>query len=517
MTTQPEHEAIQRRVSRRTVLKAGAAVPIPGLVAGMPAITAAQTPASDMTIHIPVTGAQLPTENVTFNWSDSGDVKANFMRQFFAAYQEKHPNITINYQTAPFTDLKEILTIGFQNGNAPDAFQLPGSLPAALAISEEWIAPIDDIVPNFETWKAAFPEGSFFEGFNQFEGKTYSLPITKSSGYTTFTCYNTELASKAGVDPRNEPLTWDGLRSLCQRVTEQGGGNAFGIIFGADGGASYASFVGRLAAMEGLAGDINWLTGEFNYTTDAYLAALDLLLALKADGSIFPGSDSLKAPEARARFPQGNACIFLDGTYGPAQWMKDNPDFTFDVASQPIPNSGTYTPVGWNWGVTGANCFWVYANSKYQAIAGDLLHYLGTKEGNEAFLVLSGGGQPSIYPEVNDSAPIDERSKWMFKTLNDQQRLAPTPVVRNPDQATVLLEGKTLTPSLGDIMQGIMVGQIDDPKKALQDLTDRSMAERERAVKAAQDKGAEVSLDDWVFPNWDPTEDYTAEDYQALE
>jgi hypothetical protein len=25
-----------------------------------------------------------------------------------------------------------------------------------------------------------------------------------------------------------------------------------------------------------------------------------------------------------------------------------------------------------------------------------------------------------------------------------------------------------------------------------------------------------VSRDDWVFPNWDPTQDYTEEDYQAL-
>ena len=38
----------------------------------------------------------------------------------------------------------------------------------------------------------------------------------------------------------------------------------------------------------------------------------------------------------------------------------------------------------------------------------------------------------------------------------------------------------------------------------------------ERAIKAARAKGANVSRDDFVFPNWDPTRDYANEDYAAL-
>lgn len=40
--------------------------------------------------------------------------------------------------------------------------------------------------------------------------------------------------------------------------------------------------------------------------------------------------------------------------------------------------------------------------------------------------------------------------------------------------------------------------------------------EQKRAISAAQDKGAQVLRDDWVFPNWDPTRDYTTQDYAAL-
>jgi multiple sugar transport system substrate-binding protein len=66
------------------------------------------------------------------------------------------------------------------------------------------------------------------------------------------------------------------------------------------------------------------------------------------------------------------------------------------------------------------------------------------------------------------------------------------------------------------VVQGIFTGQLEDPKAAMLDLQDRADAELERAIKAAQDKGAQVSRDDWVFPNWDPTRDYTEADYEAL-
>ena len=80
----------------------------------------------------------------------------------------------------------------------------------------------------------------------------------------------------------------------------------------------------------------------------------------------------------------------------------------------------------------------------------------------------------------------------------------------------MLIEQKPMTPNFGAIIQGIYTGQIGDAKKAMQDLTDRADKELERAIKAAQAKGAQVARDDYVFPNWDPAKDYTEADYAAL-
>ncbi len=48
---------------------------------------------------------------------------------------------------------------------------------------------------------------------------------------------------------------------------------------------------------------------------------------------------------------------------------------------------------------------------------------------------------------------------------------------------------------------------------AMEDLQSRANAELDRAIAAAQEKGAEVSRDDFIFADWDPTAEYTADNY----
>ncbi|MBA3275579.1 MAG: hypothetical protein H0T72_07275, partial [Chloroflexia bacterium] len=87
----------------------------------------------------------------------------------------------------------------------------------------------------------------------------------------------------------------------------------------------------------------------------------------------------------------------------------------------------------------------------------------------------------------------------------------PEPSVRNPEVQQVYLEETALTPSWNDVMVGLFTGQLTDVAASMQDLQDRATAERARAIQAAQEKGAAVSLDDFIFAHWDPMQDYTPE------
>lgn len=475
----------------------------------------APSPTAAITVPDPV--VTLPTEDVTFQWIDTGDSKAEFFRTFFPLYQEKHPNITIDYQGIPGPELGKIVPIGVQSGNAPDVFQTPPAIPPAQMVSEGWIRPLDDVIPDFDAWKAHYPEGVLVEGVTMFNGKVYAFPYLSNRQYSTLCLYNREYMRQAGYDPASTPLTWDGFRDAARKITDAGAGEYYGLVIAGALKERWISTIANLATMAGAkGGQFDWSTGTYNYTTEPFLAAIDLLLALRDDRSIFPGSLSLSPPEAESRLPQGIAGMCLQGPWNIPQWIRSNPDFQFGVGSQPVPNSGEPLPLG-----TGPGSFipmWLYAESEHPEIAADIFAYMSSVEGQIAFASITQGFPPPILPEAQKASgkDLDERVVKAYQIFDEQLRVAPSPAVRNPGVAQVTLESRPLTPDAGETIQGIFTGQLSDPEAAMRELQDRADAELDRAIKAAQDKGVDVSRDDWVFPNWEPTRDYTAEDYAAL-
>lgn len=484
----------------------------PTTQASAAAATAAPATASGP-IRIPSTGAQLPTEQVTLRWIDSGGPKSFFTKQYLAAYQQAHPNITIQYDALSFSEIGKVVPLGIQSGNAHDIFQLPLNVTPGQAVREGWITALDDVIPNFAAWKAAFPNGSFLQGINEFDGKIYSFPWISERRYDTLTVFNPELMQRAGYDLATKPLTWDEFRSAAKKVTEQGKGQYYGLIIGAKDPNYFTRFQ-RLAQLAGASGgDINWKTGQYQYTSDGFLAAIDLLLALKSDGSIFPGSTGLDQTSAGTTFATGVAGMYLDGPWRIWITLQESTDFIFDVTGAPQPTADTtatitYLPLP-------TQQLYVYADSPQKIVAGDALSYIGTEEGQAAVSALTNGTLQMAFPTANQQAS-DPRSQRANELFERDMRRGPILTVRNPDAEKANLELKAAKPSLGEIIQGIYSGQLTDPRAALQDLQDRSEAELERAIKAAQAKGAQVSRDDWAFPNWDPSRDYAMEDYAAL-
>jgi multiple sugar transport system substrate-binding protein len=476
-------------------------------------------------IVIPEPSFDFPSDDVTLRWIDSGDLKALFYAEFQKAYSEAHPNVTFEYDALPWTEINTIVPIGVQGGNAHDLFAMPQDVPATQAVAEGWVAPIDDLIPNFEEWKARFPLGSFIEGVHEFNGKTYTFPQTSSKRYWTMNFYSKEIMEQAGYDPGAERMTWEQFREAARKITEQGQGQYYGVIFGGQSTDRFATLVRNFGRMAGApAGsslgfdDIDWRTGEFQYTSDEYLAAFEWIVALQDDGSIFPGSMSLSSAEARAQFPQGVAGMMLEGPWNIPQWKRENPDFEFGLASQPVPNNGEPLPMTYE--ETGSNQLWVYAESPYKEIAGDIFSYIGTVEGQVAIMATTQGNLRSIIPEAveiaMESVELDPLAAIALDLYDEQLRLGPMVSVRNPDATQIAFESRPLTPNLGEIVQGVLVGQIPDIKAALEDLQSRANEELERAIASAQEQGAEVSRDDFVFSNWEPTEEYTAENYEEL-
>ena len=510
----------KNRLSRRQFMKtmAAAGAGLSALGTGLSSIFA-----QDDVITIMESAAMLPTDDTTFRWVDSGDQKAVFWRAFFEKYQEAYPNITIQYDALPWNEIAQVVPLGVRNETAHDVFQRPLSTTLAQIVNEGWVAPLDDIIPDFEAWKARFPAGVFVEGVTGFEGKTYAFPMTSNKRYGHHLLYNVDYMEEAGFDPQSEVMSADKFVELARVMTENGGGRYFGFIIGGNQVNRWGNIVQGFAHMAGAVRmnvgnfDVDMRTGEIPYTDPLFREGIDVLLRLRDDGSVFPGTLSINAPEARARMPQGAAGMILQGPWNIPIWSRENPDFNFDIAGQPLLNPDA-ARVPWSVGPGGGNEVHVYANASdaNKQIAGDIFHYLGTQEGQVAWATLVGAADPAQFASAIAEADMAELERKALSMFIEQVRVGPSEIVRNSEAAAVNLELQPVSPSLAETVQGIYTEQISDIDAALTDLYDRSNAELDRAIAAAQEKGANVSRDDYIFPNWDPTQDYGESFYAEL-
>ncbi len=511
----------KRGITRRQFLKSTAATSIGMALAARGFRLSAQD--ADI-IQIMSSGANLPTDDTTFRWVDSGDQKAVFWNAFFDKYMEAYPNINIQYDALPWNEIAQVVPLGVRNGTAHDVFQRPLAVQLAQAVSEGWVAALDDIIPDFENWKANFPSGVFVDGITGFDGKTYSYPATSNKRYGEHLLYNVEYMQEAGYDPASmdRPLTVDEFVDAARKITENGQGRYFGVIIGGNQvnrwGADVDVFARFAGAVSMPVGNfrLDFRTGEVPYADPLYVEAINVLLRLRDDGSMFPGSLSMNAPEARARMPQGAAGMILQGPWNIPIWLRENPDFNFDLDEQPLLDADTMVPLGVPPGGDNELHIFAEASDGAKAIAGDIFHYLGTEAGQIAWATLVGAADPAMFAsaiEQADMNPLERKALLMFQ---EQIRVGPSPIVANPDTAAVNLELRPVTPSLAETVQGIYAEQIDDIEGALTDLYDRCNEELDRAIAAAVEKGANVSRDDYIFSNWDPTEDYGQAQYDEL-
>jgi multiple sugar transport system substrate-binding protein len=509
---------MNRTLSRRTAIQSAAAVA--ALAATGEHVAFAQTPAGTPAAPAwpvllqegPITiydyGVPLPADDVSFRFADHQGVRVSFQEAFQAAFVKAHPNVEITYDSLG-ADLAELLIVGVQSGDLHDIIPMNAGITLAQGVAEGWLAPLDEVIPNFEAWKNAYPENTFLPGINQFDGKTYACPMYSSRFHRNLMYYNIDLMQQAGYDPATKSLTWDEFRDAAKKIGESGN---FGF---ANAGGPGANFVNTLAEIAGAhGGEFNWQTGDFNYTSDIYLGVIELMQAMNDDRSFMPGMASITDTDVRAKFPEGQIGTYISGTWNVSIWEQANPDFKFGVASAPVPNSGTAWPMSKP--PASGEGYLVYSGSENQEVAGALLAYIGSLQGNVALKEISKSINPVAFPDADHLVEVSDAAKAALALNASQLRFAPHPAVRNVQATQVEMKRRGVTPNLNDIVNGIFGDQIDDPKAALQDLQDRANAEFERALKEAQDEGAQVTRDDYVFTNWDPTVDYGLEQYQAL-
>lgn len=434
----------------------------------------------------------------------------------FAEYHKANPGIRVEHEVYNPNEMGQALQLAFKSKQIADVHTVAGlGLSEAALVAGGWFSPL----AGQDAIRAKLPADSLLDGQHVFDGRLYTFPIFSARQYATLNWFNRELVEKAGGDPDTGPTTWDEFRSLAARITKDGGGRAYGWIQGLQFLERLQSHVIELAMAAGAPlamvpganemGLADPRTGEYAYASDPFVHTLEFLLSLVRDKVVFPSSTSLDARTARARWATGVAGMFFDGSWNIGVINGQFKQFVGKVGVAPIP-SPAGKPV--LYGAPAPGQLFVSSQSKHVEAASELLARCTGPEFYKAIAAYM--DQVPLDLEAVSTANVHPTYKRAVELFGQTVRLAPSPVSRNSAITQVMSEMKQPRPTLGEITQGILSGEVTDVRKTLREYTGKLSAERERATRVVSGKGVKVSLDDWKFPNWKPGEDYTAEMYQ---
>ncbi|MCO6188534.1 ABC transporter substrate-binding protein [Rhizobium sp. L1K21] len=467
-------------------------------------------------------GGGLPPADGSLRWLDSGGQKGVFIKEYLTKYGEAR-GIEVVYDGLPWKEIASVLPLGIRNGSAPDTFNLPIGMEPSVAISEGWLQPIDDLIPDFDNWKKAYPNGSFVEGINVFGGKTYGFPFSTERRFNNALLFNQDMMNEAGYDHINadRALTFDEMREAARKITENSGGRSFGFIIGGaqeprwgNTATMLAQRGGATVGSSGLLEGMDLKTGEFAFDHDAYVAGVELLLAMNSDRSVFPGSLTIIAPQAREFITQGAAGMIIQGPWNIPIWEEKTPNFNFGVSPGPAPDEASLDNPVWVMQLPNStNMMWLNAKANNAQYAGDFFHWLGSLEGQLAYANVASCADPAIFPETIKLAQLSERAVTMLQMAEKRVRIAPNPFVRNPELSKVAAAYVDPTPNLAQAVQGLFAGQLTDVKATLKKASDARNKALDEAIAKAKSDGANVSRDDFAFAAWEETRDFGPEDY----
>jgi multiple sugar transport system substrate-binding protein len=466
--------------------------------------------------------AGLPDPDGPLSWLDSGGSLARFNERYLPEYGEA-AGIEVIYNGLGWSEIGRVLPLGIRNGTAPDAFVLPLNMQGAVAVNEGWVQPIEAFIPDFEDLKAGFPDGSFVEGVNVFDGVTYALPWNGQRRYDTAVLFNQAVMNEVGYDHIGAARgpTYDEFRDIAAKITKTG---TPGMIMGGKAVWRWGTIATHLAQRGGatvgtwgLWQGMNFATGEYDYANDAYVDAVELLLAMRDDGSIFPGVNSLTPPQARDFMTQGAAGMILQGPWNVPIWQDSAPDFNFGVAPLVAPDETAFGNPLYNPSlVQEGSMMYINRTAKNPEYVGAYLRFLGSLEGQTAYAKIGTCADPALFPQAFDGVELTQNERSMIDMAEALNRIHPNPTVRNADIAKLATAFVEPTLTAAQAIQGLFTGQLSGVRETLQGAADARNKAMDDAIGSAKADGANVDRSDLVFANWSSNEDYGPAQYAEL-
>lgn len=295
--------------------------------------------------------------------------------ELIAAWDAARPDVRVNVQQIPWSAAHEKLLTAHVGRATPDLAQLGNTwVPEFAALAA--LAPLDAHVAA----STVVHKGDHFPGIwdtNVIDGTLYGVPWYVD---TRVIFYRRDLLAAAGYDTM--PTTWTSWRGALAAITAQGGKGHYGILLPLNEWTQ--PVILGLQAGSSLLGDDDTRAA---FAEPAFAGAFDYYLGLYRDGLAPPVSNN-EVANLYQEFARGTFAMYISGPWNLGEFARRLPAELQDAwATAPLPGPDNGAP---GVSLAGGASLVVFAGSRHQDRAWELVEYLSAPEQQRRFFELTG-------------------------------------------------------------------------------------------------------------------------------
>jgi len=257
-------------------------------------------------------------------------VKEELFKQFTA---ETGINIDMQIFADEYNDQ---LQLAFEAGNPPDIYNITNPIRQDLEAGRP--EPLNDYLAKTPGLEESFLPGAFDPIRGSWDGQKIGLPMYAQ---TMRLYYNKTLFEKAGLDPNKPPTTFSEMRQMSKQITDAlKSEGVYGYILGDK--FDWVWWMNGECLGNAAGGyEFDFKTGTYTTNSEGLKQAMQLMVDMQKDGSIFPGIHTLTDDDARQQFSLGKAGMIVGGSWNPGVFndqFQSKEDW--ETAELPSPDSG---------------------------------------------------------------------------------------------------------------------------------------------------------------------------------
>jgi fructooligosaccharide transport system substrate-binding protein len=398
---------------------------------------------------LPIVALAAPKTTLEIVWMAWPQEKVD---QLIEGFERSHPNIEVDMQLVPYTQIFQTLEIRLAAGETPDVYLVDGPLTPSYA-ARGFLLPLDSYFTpqELEGWFNASVETG------KYQDKLYSIPYATSSAALY---YNKDIFKEYGVsipsENIDERLTWEEVADMAKRLTIDKDGDGQTDIWGLiiEQRCTPYQLLPLAQSKGAMAISPDGFKTEGYINSRPFIEAAEFYRNLFNEWKVSPKGIA-DAAKSREYFGNGKAAMMLGAEWNVSR-LAAFPNLDFGISPHPYFEGGkAVTPTGsWHVGINSKT------RKKDASIA--FVKYITGKEAAIEWHELF--GHAPARPDVYEAMPqVFGNPMWQVLFYEMSNTAVPRPVTPGYLQYNLLLTeafdsihyGADPTSTLNDAAKGI--------------------------------------------------------------